>query len=365
MEIIFVLILIALAIAAEFFIYTRRGFINLSYKAELDRNEVFEGEEAVFTEIIVNGKLLPLPFLKTEIIAPVSLDFGVKAEKNKEGVCCIPSVFSVRGRERCRRVRSVRCCRRGVFEIGAASLYGSDLFGLGEFVLRVTDAKISLTVLPSPLSAEDFSTDNRQLYGDILVRRFICEDPFLINGAHEYSGREPMNKISWSASARAGKLMAISNDHTSCSKLLILLNFQRRDDIFVSASEEICELMIKAAAFAMERAEEARAEFALAINVSGQEPLEAGAGAEFKLKQLRRLAKISTECYLRTADFLEAQPVGEFTDAVLITPTFSFESAEYLEGLRRMGLGICAFSTYNEAEAPFCSQIVRRAKEQP
>lgn len=365
MEIIFILILIAAAIVAEYLFYIRGGYKRISYRAELGKSEVFEGDEVILTEIIVNGKLLPLPFVKTEIIAPAFLDFGIEAEKNKEGICCIPSVFSLRGREKCRRVRSIKCTCRGMFEIGASSLYGSDLFGLGEYVIPVTDAKVSLTVLPSPLSADDFTPDNRQLYGDILVRRFICEDPFLINGAHEYSGREPMNSISWSASARAGKLMAVNKDYTSCSKMLILLNFQRRDDIVAPAVEGVCELMIKAAAFVMERAEEMKAEFALVINVPDQEPLTVGAGAGFRIEQLRRLAAVEADCYLRIEDFLRSQPVREFTDVVLITPTLSFETADFLEKIKNHSIGICAYSMHNEAEAVFCSQITRKVKEEP
>ena len=363
MEIIFILILIAAAIIIEYFSYMRNGRKGLSYRAEIGRSEVFEGDEVILTEVIVNDKLLPLPFVKTEIVAPAFLDFGIKAEKNKEGICCIPSVFSIKGREKCRRVRKIKCTCRGIFEIGASSLYGSDLFGLGEFIIPVTDAKVSLTVLPSPLSADDFSPDNSQLYGDILVRRFICEDPFLINGAHEYSGREPMNSISWNASARAGKLMAVNRDYTSCSKMIILLNFQRRDDIVAPATEEVCELMIKAAAFVMEMAEEMKAEFALVINIPDQEPLTAGSGAGFRLEQLRRLAAVEADCYLRIEDFIMEQPVGEFTDVILITPTLSFESTDRLEDFKNQGLGVHAYAMHNESDADFCSQITRRVKE--
>lgn len=361
MEIIFILILLALAIAAEYMAYSVNGAKRLAYKAGLRKSEVFEGENAVLIEEIDNGKRLPLPFVKTEILAPAFLDFGVKAEANKEGICGIPSVFSLKGREKCVRVRNIKCTCRGVFEIGAASLYGSDLFGLCGFSLKVKDQVANLTVLPSPLEAEDFLPDNRQLYGDISVRRFICEDPFLISGAREYSGREPMNSISWSATARAGKLMALNKDHTTSAKILILLNFQRRDDIFAAAPMEICELLIKAAAFVMERAEEIGAEFALSINAVGEPVVFSGSGAEFKLEQLRRLAAVVPECRLRIGEFLtELSPSG-YTDVILITPALSEESVRYLEELKTRGTGVYAYAMRNEAEAEFCSQIIRKA----
>lgn len=361
MEIIFILILLALAIALEYFIYSINGAKNLTYKARLEKSEVFEGENAVLIEEIDNKKRLPLPFVKTEIVAPAFLDFGVKAEANKEGLCGIPSVFSLKGREKCKRVRNIKCTCRGVFEMGASSLYGSDLFGICGFNLKVKDVMVSLTVLPSPLDAEDFFPDNRQLYGDISVRRFICEDPFLINGSHEYTGRDPMNNISWSATARAGKLMAMNKDFTTTAKILILLNFQRRDDIFTAAPMETCELLIKAAAFVMERAGEIGAEFALSINTVSETLVFSGSGEEFKLEQLRRLAALTPECRLRTREFLTERSAVGYTDIILITPTLSEETAEYLEELRSRGTGIYAYAMHNEAEVGFCSQIIRKA----
>lgn len=358
MEVIFILILLAVAVSTECVIYNINGAKKLTYKAHLEKSEVFEGENAVLIEEIDNKKRLPLPFVKTEILSPASLDFGVSAEVNKEGFCGIPSVFSLKGREKCKRVRNIKCGQRGVFEIGAVSLYGSDLFGIGGFGLKVRDAAVKLTVLPVPLEAEDFFPDNRQLYGEISARRFICEDPFLINGSHEYTGREPMNSISWSATARAGKLMALNKDFTTAAKILILLNFQRRDDIFTAAPSDTCEVLIKAAAFVMERAEETGAEYALSINAAEDASVFSGSGAAFCLEQLRRLAAVKTDCRLRTAEFLTERSCAEYTDVILITPTLSEASSEYLEELKAKGMGVYAYAARNESDSKLCSQII-------
>lgn len=360
METLFILIILAAAAAAEYFLYARNGSKGVAYTAKLEKHEVFEGEEVILTETLSNSKNLPLPYVKTEIVAPSFLDFGENAKENKEGLCCIPSVFSLKKAEKCRRVRKIKCTRRGMFEIGAASVYGSDIFGLKEFTVSTENVKDFLTVLPAPLNSEDFSTENEQLFGDILIRRFIYDDPFLISGAHEYSGREPMNSISWSASAKAGKLMSNIKDHTTSSRILILLNFQRRDDLVAAAESSVCELMIKAAAYVMEKAENIKAEFALSINVSGYSPVISGSGTEFRYEQLRRLAAVTPECYLRTADFLRNNRTYEFTDIVLITPVLSSETADYLIKLKNQGLGVYAYTMNNEADMDFCSVITGR-----
>ncbi len=266
MEIIVILILIVISVAAEALLYSKQGGKKLSYTAKLDRQEIFEGDSVTLTEELNNGKALPLPFVKSEIIAPSSVDFGIDAKQSKEDLCYIPSVFSLKGNERCTRTRKIKCTERGCFEIGSTSLYGGDLFGIGGFTLFAENRE-KLTVLPVPLSAEDFYPNSKMLHGDIQVRRFICEDPFLISGAHEYSGREPMNSIFWNGTARTGKLMALNKDFTTCSKVLIMLNFQRRDDIVAPDSNSVCEVLIKAAAFAIEECVKIGSEYALAVIV--------------------------------------------------------------------------------------------------
>ena len=358
MEIIVILIIIALAAVLEALAYHFWGLKGLTYTAALNKSEVFEGETVVLTEELTNRKTLPLPFVKTEIIAPALLDFNTEAKTSKEQLCYIPSVFSLKGREKCTRVRNITCTGRGVFELGASSLYGSDLFGLSGFTL-LTGVKEPLTVLPTPLNARDFEPCSRLFYGDIIVRRFICEDPFLISGSHEYTGREPMNSIFWNGSAKAGRLMALNRDYTTSARVLILLNFQRRDDIIVAAPDTVCEVLIKAAALALEESVRIGAEFSLMMNLPGEEKPEVNGGESFQLKQLRRLAAVKPDCKYGIEEFIDNAPLGGYTDIVLITPTLSYDTAEKLKGLRDKGFGVFVYSPRNEAEADFCAQITR------
>ena len=358
MEIIVILLIIAAAVILETAAYHFLGLKGLSYTAALNKSEVMEGDTVTLTEELSNRKPLPLPFVKTEIIAPALLDFTTDAKISKEQLCYIPSVFSLKGREKCTRVRNITCTCRGVFELGASSLYGSDLFGFSGFTL-LTGVKEPLTVLPAPLNAEDFEPCSRLFFGDIIVRRFICEDPFLISGSHEYTGREPMNSIFWNGTARAGKLMALNRDYTTSARIMILLNFQRRDDIITAAADPVCEVLIKAAALALDESVRIGAEFALAMNLPGEEAAEANSGEGFRLKQLRRLAAVKPDCKCGVADFIGGASLGGYTDVVLITPVLSEDTAEKLKELQDKGLGVFVYSPHNEAEAEFCAQIRR------
>ena len=358
MEIIVILLIIAVMAALEAVAYHFFGLKGLTYTAALNKSEVMEGDTVTLTEELSNRKPLPLPFVKTEIIAPTLLDFNTDAKTSKEQLCYIPSVFSLKGREKCTRVRSIKCTGRGVFELGATSLYGSDLFGFSGFTL-LTGVKEPLTVLPTPLDARDFEPCSRLFFGDIIVRRFICEDPFLISGSHEYTGREPMNTIFWNGTARAGKLMALNKDYTTSSKVLILLNFQRRDDIITAAPDSVCEVLIKAAALALDESVRIGAEFSLVMNMPDEEQPEANSGEGFRLKQLRRLAAVKPDCKCGVAEFIDGVNLGGCTDIVLITPTLSEETADKLKGLQSKGLGVFVYSPRNDAEAEFCAQIRR------
>lgn len=362
MEIIVILILIGAAAAVEAMLYTKTGGKNLSYTAKLERQEVFEGDSVALTEELNNAKALPLPFVKSEIIAPSSIDFGVGARSSKEDLCYIPSIFSLKGNERCTRTRRIKCTQRGAFEIGSTSLYGGDLFGIGHFTL-FTENREKLTVLPSPLSAEDFYPNSKMLSGDIQVRRFICEDPFLISGAHEYSGREPMNTVFWNGTARAGRLMALNKDFTTCSKALIMLNFQKRDDIVAPDSNSVCEVLIKAAAFAIEECVEIKGEYALAVNLpesAHNPPPAARTGEAYRLELLRRLARLRIDCDCTLFNFMKRLPLEEYTDLILITPSLSQETADFLNEKRKAGQGVFVYSPKNNSDADFFVQITRK-----
>lgn len=362
MEIIVILLIIAAAAGIECFLYHRFGDEKLNYTASLEKSEVTEGDEVGFTEELCNDKRLPLPFVKTEIIIPSCLDLGAGEPESKEGLCYVPSVFSLKGRERCIRKRRIKCNRRGVFEIGSSSLYGGDLFGLSSFSLPLLQNEC-LTVLPSPLSTEDFCPNSKLLYGDILVRRFICPDPFMISGAHEYTGREPLNTIFWGATAKTGRLMAMNKDFTTCSRLLILLSFQRRDDIITAASDSVCELMIKAAAFALDCGIRNGSQMAMAINVPDEEPVSAKSGEDFRTEQLRRLAKVKPCCKTPTSEFITSQPLEEYTDIVLITPFLSQSNADLLKGREQFGQYVRVYGMQNHSDSDLFVQITRKAEE--
>jgi uncharacterized protein (DUF58 family) len=104
----------------------------------------------------------------------------------------------------------------------------SDFFGLHSHSLPV-QVNAKLVVFPGTVGLDDLLIPALHLQGDILCRRWIADDPFIVSGAREYCPGDPMNRIHWQATARQGTLMVRKNDYTGQQRLQLILNIQSRE----------------------------------------------------------------------------------------------------------------------------------------
>lgn len=80
-----------------------------------------------------------------------------------------------------------------------------------------------VVVKPEPCLHEKLSLLLGGYLGEFAVRKSLFEDPILTLGFREYTGREPFRSISWTQSARLGRLLVREQECTmdlSCSVLL-------------------------------------------------------------------------------------------------------------------------------------------------
>lgn len=227
MELIALLVVLIAAVAVENFLFSRVAFQNLAYSCTLSAEEAVEGDEIELVEVVENRSWLPAPWLKTEITASRWLDFAGSQSVVADKVRFVPSFFWVRGYRRVERRWKVRCLKRGIFGVERVILVSADLFG-NVTLSRPVEIHASVTVLPRPLMPPPAPPVARYLSGEDTVRRHILEDPFLRTGVREYSDRDPMNRISWKATARTGKLMAFENEYSARRSLAVVLNLQSR-----------------------------------------------------------------------------------------------------------------------------------------
>lgn len=115
--------------------------------------------------------------------------------------------------------------RRGLQPLGKLYLEAGDFLGLRSRAIS-REAEQSLVVTARLREEEPELETLGGLLGDVSVRRFIHEDPALVVGYREYTGREPMKRISWTATARTGQLTVKELDFTVDANVAVVVNMQ-------------------------------------------------------------------------------------------------------------------------------------------
>ena len=348
MELVAMALIIAAVILAQYIVYEKNGLKNVYYSFHISTSEAFEGDEIEIIEEIENAKRLPLVWVRSEISCSGQLTFKgqrqsignspeVSEDKNGEQRGLISGIFMLRGYQKCRRVWKVRCDRRGVMTVDNAVISVSDLLGMSKRAktFSVTD---SIRVLPVPADMDAGRLSGDLFIGNMQVRRFVLPDPFMISGAREYTGREPMNRIHWAQTARTGNLMVYNNEFTTERRMMIILNMQRSAGAYrQSMPESILEPQIKSAAFALDLCTKMNAECSLAVNAETTLIIPPSEGYEHTMNVLRRLAELENMCGERMEELLSRLDFNEFTDVILITATVSDMIYEFLTGLNGKG----------------------------
>lgn len=214
-------------IVLQNWLFQHKALEHLEYRCYLTADQVFEGDEIELVEELANKKWLPIPWLKSEITTSRWLDFAGAQSVVSDQSRFVPSFFMLGSYQKIVRRWKVRCLKRGEFEIEKVVLVSTDLFGSRSFS-RPEPVTAQILVLPRPLGDEALAVRPRYLNGDILVRRQLLDDPFMIAGVREYTERDPMNKIHWSATAKEGRIMVYHNDYTSSQSVTVVLNLQSR-----------------------------------------------------------------------------------------------------------------------------------------
>lgn len=355
MELIAMALILTAVLVAQYQVYKQLGLKNIEYKLTIGSDEAFEGEEIEIVEEISNNKWLPLPWMRSEICCSRWLAFygnsqNVAKDAQKGFVA---GVFMLKGHQKLRRVWKVKLEKRGVFTIEDITLSVSDLFGLTKPSCMIK-IKEQICVLPSPCEMEIPELSKEQFIGENTVRRFILPDPFLISGAKEYTGREPMNRIHWAQSARTGGLMVYNNEFSTERRMLIVFNLQRMEaDENVRLPISILEAQIKAAAFVLDHCYRSHIEVAFDANSGERISVLPDEGYEHTLNILRALARVRNCCGKHMDEYLESIDYSGYTDVIFISNILSEKAAVLMQRLMNEGRYTALLS--NElTETGFC-----------
>ncbi|NGZ75909.1 DUF58 domain-containing protein [Saccharibacillus alkalitolerans] len=210
----------------------RASMRRIRYNRSFSRASCYAGEDLELIEVIENDKRLPVPWLKLEAEFPAVFRFrGRKgAETPKLNLGSVyqthTSGFALMPRQRVTRKHFVVCENRGIYRLSTVFMTSGDLLG---FVMRSNSVHVEspLVVYPRLLQEMKMPSDWRSWQGEFSVRRWILEDPFLIEGSREYAPGDPMNRIHWKSSARTGTLQAYRQGHSADPQVMIVLDIGR------------------------------------------------------------------------------------------------------------------------------------------
>ncbi len=201
------------------------GMRGLSYQRRFSRKAAYEGEDAELIEVIRNNRPLFLPWLRTESRISPYLRFGRQENLSVAGERYHRSIFTLRPYQQITRRHKVHLTHRGAYDAGNVSLTVGDLLGIsGNGVEMYSPARI--LVYPRLLEKEELPLPVSRLQGDLIVRRHLVRDPFLVNGIRGYQAGDPIRDIHWPATARMGELQVKTHDYTADTKLLAVINAQ-------------------------------------------------------------------------------------------------------------------------------------------
>ena len=216
----------ALLVALE--VFSLRAIENVGLTFEADHSLTAPGEEIVMRYTVSNASFLPIMYTALSVYFDGKVVVRESEQWKKDnvfqdfsGVYVDRKLFLPPHRRVSGRIR-FSYENRGVHEIGRIYLETGDYLGLRSVVRSPKGG--NKIVCTAPLSDQDLElTPFGGLLGEVSVLRFLHEDPCLVAGYREYTGREPMKQISWTQTAKTGELMVKLQDHTADADVAVLV----------------------------------------------------------------------------------------------------------------------------------------------
>ena len=223
-------LIVALVIASLVYIVQKRLYAkwwnrNLDVTISFEDTCVREGDASALTEVIYNGKFLPLPVFHVKFSTDRSFRFADTENTVVTDSYYRNDVFSVLGYRKITRRLPFQTGKRGLYGIPSLNMTARDFFMTTNFAYsRKSDAW--LYVLPKRVASPELSMFCSHLLGELETRRNQMEDPYTFRGIREYTYGDTYGKINWKATAKASKLMVNMYGYTSEQRVRILLNLE-------------------------------------------------------------------------------------------------------------------------------------------
>lgn len=222
----FMLIFIVLLGVVQHY-YRKKALVGIDYNYSVSKKVVEPQELFEYTCTLKNNSNRFIPFVRTIQVMP-----DVKHEDDtilrrlddfKTPTCIYDSSTYLPRKSIYQLTIDLSIAKRGVHDFRGVSLYIGDFLGATTIYKRFEKVN-QIVVYPPFLKSPLLNKKLGSFLGDISIRRFIMEDPVLIVGMREYTGREPMKHISWKQTAKTQHLVVKQFDYTTEMLVQIILD---------------------------------------------------------------------------------------------------------------------------------------------
>ena len=174
--------------------------------------------------ILKNNSRRFLPFLKCSLFLPQELEIQDPAHctQSRNG-CTWSRTTYLRPYQQAEYRIPMKISRRGRYVFRSLYLECGDFLGLREESLQLNLFR-EIVIAPVQAPTQQIETAMHGFLGNVSVRRFLYEDPILSAGFREYTGQEPMRRISWTQTAKGHGIMVKKDDFTAEPAAAVILN---------------------------------------------------------------------------------------------------------------------------------------------
>lgn len=325
-----ILMVAAAVITLQALLYRKKALHKLEYNRYFSESKVACGDTIELIETIQNRKWLPLPWVRIESLLSAGLTFH-KQHNLKVSRGSIyqnhRSLFQLTWHMRITRRHKLTCSKRGYYKLDTATLTSGDIFAVVQ-QNRSIPLDSTLIVLPKLIPIDNIRLPSHSWQGDIIVRRWIIRDPFMISGVRPYQQGDPMKWIHWKATARSGAMQVYQQDFTADRRLYIVLNIEESETMWKKVTNpERIEHGISVAATLAKYAIDHGLEVGFASNGMTVEqkgepvwisPAAGSSHVDYIMEQLAKLLiERSCDTYTLLERLIEQQVSGQ--DIILIT----------------------------------------------
>jgi uncharacterized protein (DUF58 family) len=310
--VIVILLALMLAAAGVAKLWSRFSLSSVQYQRILSQNRAFPGEDIELKLRVVNGKLLPLPWIQLDDAIPLGLGSPdvplVPGEQPGSGL--LSKGASLLWYSGVSWKHRLHCGRRGYYRLGPLAVSSGDIFG---FYPR-SEAQPSpepVIVYPRIYPVSRLGIPSLYPLGETTAERRIFEDPSRTIGVRDYTPHDSLRHVHWKATARHQSLQVKVFEPTTTLKvaLFIAVDSFRQDD---SIAEEDFELGISTAASVANHIIGQGNQAGLFVNTaaadSGQPvSIMPGSGAAHLVSLLEALARVTGEVSGAFEDFFQSQ----------------------------------------------------------